>query len=378
MQAPLGPSRGAKALLERLYELETDASTRKVDFAAARKREAEVAAVERMIFEQEALEKVAGEAAAAMKVYRAWQRVPGEFDGCDQIPVPGQVLSYFSTKEGIKGRRADPLLAQITARASREGEMAVLDRPSGKEYAIRGIYGTEIAGEALHDDAEGEEDRHVLESEHSSGVTKEATKSDATLGISHALSNLQTDETSVHSPLDQIQSKNSPLFHTKTVLVGGKKLPKLNKTPRAGVLLNNSYLSREYPMMHLSKTSSASLIRAQGKDDVEFVLGCDALDFGIVPLGSVVIRKVSLQNVSLERARFAVDRMIKPFHLKFQRAPVPAGLRTYIFVEFSAEESGPFESAMTVRSAINIMQCRLHGFVEGTGKLLVNDSDDRN
>lgn len=110
----------------------------------------------------------------------------------------------------------------------------------------------------------------------------------------------------------------------------------------------------------LVRTSAAELIRARGRDDVEFELGCDVLDFGEVKVGDPpILRKIPLQNVSLERARFTVDRVEQPLKVTYQRGPVPAGLKAHLVVEFCATDAGNYHSEIVVRSPVNVLTCKV-------------------
>jgi CRISPR-associated protein Cas5t len=77
--------------------------------------------------------------------------------------------------------------------------------------------------------------------------------------------------------------------------------------------------------LRLTKTSSASLIRAQGKGARQLQLTPGHVHFGGLAPGAVAHRTVRLRNVSAEVARFHVRRPPPPFRVLYKPAPVAPG-----------------------------------------------------
>eukprot|EP00892_Ulva_mutabilis_P004753 jgi/Ulvmu1/264/UM001_0268.1 len=333
-------------LLQRLRALEHDAAQRATKVEQEQQRAAHAAAGSRIMMEQEALEVVAGAAAAEMKEYRAWQKEPGEFDHCPQLPQPGDILRYFASEEGLKAQQEDPLLS-----SGKQGVLRALPlkrtAPSVAEaYAEKGLFGLSCGVDNGPEAGLGEDSIGTGEQP----VSKEPA--DAQRGAA------------VGAGQEREQGQLLRTYPSDHSGPGGVKLPSIRSKPqRATTMLNDAYLQREYQAMHSVKTASAALIRARGLDDVEFKLGCQMINFGEVAQGTVVQRKLVLHNVSLERARFSVDQVAPPLKLSYQRAPVPAGLRTPISVELHAVDVGAFEGAVVVRSAVNVLQCTVRANV---------------
>ena len=352
-----GEASQQQSLIARLRGLELDAAERTQELAKQHTREQEAAAGRRIMFEQEELLKKAGEAAAASKMYRAWEPVVGEFDALPQLPQPGQVLQYFSCEDGIKALRSHDLQHNTGAQEYERLQERLRTMPPSNRFAERGIYG-------VADHVPGPDDVVVEERQQSSvpdgaqGPTQqEATGPQDVLEPTTDSASQQWNETGLDmDPLATMQrSGKSP---TRV------KLPKIYRQAKATTALNDEYLRTEYLTKRLVKTSAAELIRARGRDDVEFELGCAVLDFGEVKQGgSPVVRKIPLQNVSLERARFSVDRVEPPLKVTYQRGPVPAGLKTHLMVEFCPEHVGNYNGEVVVRSPVNVLTCRVSACV---------------
>lgn len=328
-------------LLQRLRALEKDAAQRATQVEMEHQRTANAAAGTRIMMEQEAVEFAAGAAAAKVKDYRAWQKAPGEFDHCPQLPQPGQLLRYFASEEGLRAQQDDPLLS-----CGRQGLLRSLpprraEATLAETYADKGLFGlTSAEGDGAEYSACQGTVSHA--EENATDHSKDASH----IAPAGMVGNAPDEGECLRTyPADQ----SGP---------GGVKLPRINvNSQRVTAALNDAYLHREYQAMHIVKTASAQLIRARGMDDVEFKLSCHSIDFGKVPQGRVMRRKLMLHNVSLERSRFSVDQVALPLKLTYPRVPVPAGLQTQILVELHAGDVGLFEGLVVVRSAVNVLEC---------------------
>lgn len=335
------------ALLQRLRALEQDAAQRATQVEMEHQRIANAAAGTRIMLEQEADEFAAGAAAAQIKDYRAWEKAPGEFDHCPRLPQPGQLLRYFASEEGLRAQQDDPLLS-----SGRQGVLRSLpprraDATLAEAYAGKGLFGLTCA-----------------EGYGADGSACQGTVAPAEVKLADSLKDschMARERTVGSVPEEGECLRTYPADQRGP---GGVKLPRINAKPeRVAAALNDAYLQREYQAMHTVKTASAQLIRARGMDDVEFKLSCHSIDFGQVHQGSVMRRKLTLHNVSLERSRFSVDQVALPLKLTYPRAPVPAGLQTHILVELHAGDVGQFEGLVVVRSAVNVLECTVRAEV---------------
>lgn len=335
-----------KPLLQRLRAMEQDSTQRTADIERQHQKAAGEAAGSRLMMEQEALEFAAGAAAARVKDYRAWQKDPGEFDHCPQAPQPGELLRYFASEEGLRAQQEDPLLS-----SGRQGVLRALpakrsDMSHQEAYAEKGLFGLSSI----------EDDRAVCDGS-PDGIGAVA------LPLAGETAGMPLDQGTESGPGPEHGHllRTYPSDHDGP---GGVKLPRISaRSQRATVMLNDAYLQREYQAMHSVKTASAELIRARGMDDVEFTLSSQMINFGEIAKGSVVQRRLSLHNVSLERARFSVDQVSPPLKLSYKRAPVPAGLRTQILVQLDAQQPGPYEGLVVVRSPVNVLECKVRAHV---------------
>lgn len=353
MQEQQSDSHEQLALLQRLRALEQDAAQRAAQVEEEHQRAANAAAGSRIMIEQEALEFAGGAAAAGMKEYRAWQKEPGEFDICPQLPQPGAVLKYFASEEGLRAQRDDPLLTPGRDSVLRSLPKKCTEATLSQAYADKGLFGLTAGVDDVPecDIARGAsawtEPRLLDDASAKLQIDLRGASRGGGLEEGHCLRTYPADE-------------GGP---------GGVKLPRIGSRPRrATATLNDAYLHREYQAMHAVKTASAQLIRARGLDDVEFKLSCHLLDFGEVAQGSVMHRRLTLHNVSLERSRFSVDQVAMPLKLSYPRDPVPAGLRAQILVELHAGDVGKFEGMVVVRSAVNVLECRVRASIVETGQ----------
>jgi Flagellar-associated PapD-like len=333
-----------RSLVLRLQELELEAAQRAHKVALERQRSERVAAGSNYMEEFEALLQKAGASAAECKVYRAWQRTPGEFEALPQAPHRAEILKYFSSEEGVKAMRAEALSNQAGAEEYHRLQQRLQDAQASQQFADRDIYGVVEERETYN--GPGDES-HGLNTTGTVSFEEPSDPPQSAVGVCN------TSATGNGSPARGNPERCSPVHGSNF------RLPKIYRQPKAATALNDEYLKREYLTKSMVKTASAELIRARGRDDVEFELGCVALDFGDVPLGTSVARKVPLRNVSLERARFSVDQVVPPLKVTCPPGPVPAGLRTQILVEFHAHQPGHFVGQLVVRSAVNVLHCQV-------------------
>ena len=341
-----------QSLISRLRGLELDAAERAQELAKQHAREQEAAAGRQIMFEHEELLKKAGAAAATSKMYRAWEPLVGEFDALPQLPQQGQVLRYFSCEDGIKALRSHDLQHNTGAQEYEKLQERLRSMPQSNHFAERGIYGVaeHVPGP---DDAVEEEQQHIL-----AHAGDEDPIDDGSLR--HGVHQNPADLTSQQRNSTDVHMDQPATAQCSSKISSSIKLPKIYRQAKAATALNDEYLKTEHMTKRLVKTSAAELIRARGLDGVEFELGCGVLDFGEVKLQqSPIVRKIPLQNVSLERARFSVDRVEHPLKVTYQRGPVPAGLKTYLIVEFHPKNIGNFHSEIVVRSPVNVLRCKV-------------------
>lgn len=339
-------SANQESLIARLRGLELDATERAQELAKQHESEQMAAAGRSIMDELDAIAQKAGAAAACSKMYRAWDPPVGEFDALPQLPQQGQVLKYFACEDGITALRCQDLQHNTGALEYERLQERLHNMPPSSHFAERGIYGV-----ARH--VQGPDD-----------VVEVAQQQDFVQ--TSAEEPLEADMQ--HGDMEQAeQVYNSTGLHMEdpgSLQRGGKessrvKLPKIYRQPKAPCTLNKEYLKTEYMTKRLVKTSAAELIRARGRDDVEFELGCELLDLGEVKVGETVVRKIPLQNIGLECARFSVDRVEEPLRITCQHGPVPAGLKTQLLVELTATHAGKYQSEIVVRSPMNILKCRV-------------------
>jgi hypothetical protein len=344
-----------KSLVARLRGLELDAAERAREVAKQHEREQMAAAGRNIMHELDVLAQKAGAAAAASKMYRSWEPAVGEFDALPQLPQKGQVLKYFASEEGIKALRSDALQRNSGVQEYERLQERLRNMPPSLHFAEQGIYGVldhitgpdDLSDERCHDET-AQEGTEEITSHHKLGMQQELQPQDA------AEPPEQNFTDTVLEKNDQGCLQSMGKGSTRV------KLPKIYRQPKANTVLNDEYLKREYMTKRLVRTSAAELIRARGRDDVEFELGCEVLDFGEVQVGAApIVRKIPLQNVSLERSRFSVDHIEPPLKVTYQKGPVPAGLKTYLTVEFSATDVGNYQGEIVVRSPVNLMKCRV-------------------
>jgi Flagellar-associated PapD-like len=367
-------SKAQPKLLQRLTALETAAHVRAMTVAAFEKAKASAEEAERFAAAQEAAAQAAADAANALKVYRAWDPKVGEYDACPQEPQPGQVLRYFDTENGKRAAQQDPLLQDqvdgsrkaLPPRPDASAASTVFGTPgvyrasarSGQEPAEMDVGGAEYDGAGALDESWQEPVWQEQYSTHAS--TRSASPR------SRAKKSMHSTHAKPTSPARTAPSSVSPARSHAVPARARDKLPAFYKQGHASAELNIEVLQREYETMKLTNTASAAQVRARGRDGAEFVLGCAALDFGAVPRGAAVTKKVPLQNVSLGAARFAVDRVAPPLKVAYPHAPVPVGLKVPLAVTFEAgagAEAGPWEGEVVVRSAFNVLRCPVHATV---------------
>lgn len=328
--------------------LELDAAERAKELAKQHESEQMKAVGRNIMREHEALLQKAGDALATSKVYRAWEPTMGEFEALTQLPQQGQVLQYFACEDGIKALRSHDLQHNSGAQEYEKLQERLRNMPPSSHFAERGIYGVVDHVQGPDDSVEEQQQHHVQT------WGEESPDANMYHGM-HQASAESAEQRMNDTGLDT----TDPGSGQESSRV---KLPKIYRQPKVGVL-NDEYLKVEYMTKRLVKTSAAELIRARGRDDVEFDLGCDVLDFGQVKLGELLVRRIPLHNVSLERARFMVERVEPPLKVTYQRGPVPAGLKTHLLVEFHPEpyntELGQYENVIVVRSPVNVLKCRV-------------------
>jgi hypothetical protein len=82
---------------------------------------------------------------------------------------------------------------------------------------------------------------------------------------------------------------------------------------------------KEADALRLTKTSSASLIRAHGKGARQLLLTPGSVHFSGLAPAAVAHRTVRLRNVSAEVVRYHVQRPPQPFRVIYKPAPVAPG-----------------------------------------------------
>lgn len=359
LQEQLGLSPYEKELLQRLRGLEKDAAQRVMQVEKEHQRAEDAYAGTRLMIEQQALELEAGAAAARMKEYRAWHKEPGEFDSCPQLPRPGELLQYFASEEGILAQRNDPLLSSGREVVSRSLPPQRPQATLSEAYANKGLFGLTGGAEDFFTPTEA--------SAHLRSVTAGSPSKPSSPKNWEERTGTQVPASGDGTGPEEegLCLRTYPAGQTGP---GGVKLPSIStRSQRPTAILNDAYLAREYQAMKLVKTASAELIRARGLDDVEFKLGSQLIEFGEVPVGSVLQQRLALHNVSLQRARFSVDQVPLPLKLSYSRTPVPAGLKTHILIELNARDVGLFEGRVVVRSAVNVLECKVRAHVVQAG-----------
>ena len=334
-------------LVERLLELEATAAERAATLAADEAAAAQAAAEKRVVDERQAAERYAAEKASRVKAYRSWQPVPGEFDNCPQVPQAGQVMKYFATENGIKGAREDPRLDGSEAPLSRSTlPPRPAEVPATTAFSTPGVYAARSAAEP----ADVPDDM--------ASTTAATASARETAPVTHAGEPSPSFESTMTFEAAGAQLQGSQQMDKSSAATC--KLPSIYRVPRAATELNEDLLRREYETMRLANTASAALVRARGRDACEFVLGCAAIDFGVVPRGGAASQQLPLHNVSLAPARFSVDQVSPPLHLSYPRGAVPVGLKASIRAEFRPREDEPlglWSSSVVVRSPFNVLRC---------------------
>jgi hypothetical protein len=360
-------SSSQKGLVERLLALESTIEDRAAVFARDASTEAAAAAGAVATAEEHAAVCRAAQAAASSKPYKAWQPQVEEYNTCPAAPRPGELLPYFQTEEGLRALKTDPYLTRKVP--INQKPLAPVDSAAATAFSTPGVYRAQMLplelmpGNRTSGGAAGmcaaERGTHACGE---AAVTQE--KTDPQGMCLKTDSNALLDSTAISAKLagdggrqesqDSCSETSHHAHHPALVL------PSIYRQPQAATELNDAFLSREYSAMRLPNTASAALIRARGRDGAEFALGCKQLDFGVVPLGKVVTRRIPLQNVSLARARFSVEQVDLPLRLTYPRIPVPAGLKVMITAELAAagdQQLGAWSSLIVVRSALNIIRC---------------------
>lgn len=356
-QAP-SVSTQQQSLFTRLRRLELDADERAKDLAKKREKEQMAAAGRNAMHELDMLAQKAGKAAAYSKMYRAWEPEVSEFDELPQLPQPGQVLKYFSCEDGIRALRSDDLQQNSGAQEYERLQERLRNMPPATHFAERGLYrvadDVEDLNAPIKAEWQSQPDENRLDEPQGADMHQQDHKE---------IENDSHGQQMVESGPDSTIVGGGHHDSTGSSRV---KLPKIYGQPKAICTLNDEYLKKEYMTQRLVKTSASELIRARGRDNVEFELGCRILDFGEVKLGDApLLRKIPLQNVSLERARFSVDCVEPPLKVTHQRGPVPAGLKTQLLVELTPTYVGNYQSEIVVRSPVNVLRCKVCACVTG-------------
>jgi hypothetical protein len=344
------------ALVERLLALESTIEHRAGEMAHEASAAAVAATGAVMAAEDRAAACQAAESAALLKPYKAWQPEVEEYHACPKEPKPGELLPYFHSEEGLRASKTDPYLNKMVPVSRKLLGPRPTESAAAATFSTPGVYRAKATTE-----------------ENLLGGSATDTAAAATDPGTHAhREDIPDISATAHAP-DHAGCEDAQRHYCEDVQHAYQHavaLPSIYRQPQAATELNDVFLSREYMALRLPNTSSATLIRARGRDGVEFALGCQELDFGVVPRGTVVGRKIPLQNVSLARARFSVKQVALPLRLTYPRVPVPAGLKVMITAEVAPggqQELGAWSGCIVVCSALNLIRCPVRAvFVEAS------------
>lgn len=330
--------------------------------AEGAEREAEL---QRQQQEQQAAE--AARRAGPQKERKPYPKKVGPFDNAPKRPQPGEVLPYFQCEEGLIALQSDPLLqpaSHISRNTLPPPHAPTAASPGAVIRPGQGVYlasKTQLGGPEPGQQrisSSGSIPAYREPSPASVPYTSESPRSTrSTLQPGRMITVTQpyvSSDSGAAAPLSaSIKSHHHDVYGQPRTLQPA--LPAIYTQDEADVSLNTRYLEKEADALVMTKTSSTSLMRHQGKGLKQFTLTPAHLHFGSVPLGAVAHRTAKLLNTSTERARFSVVRPELPLRVIYKPGPLAAGMATMLTVELVAERVGDFVGEVQIKSELNVL-----------------------
>lgn len=284
------------------------------------------------------------------------ERLP-PFHGTEKRPIPGEVMKYAKTEEGITAYKTSSILCDPQPFCRESLKKPKVQPCSAGASGTPGVY---ISNSTVDEDTTLHPKSEFKKQKAFSQVKKKNDGHTKTMRSPYQYVNFD------HPDLGYTLMDYSKPFGTnpKSVAftVDGKlrhvlpPMPKTYTRDFARTVQNERHLAMEDEALRLSRTACANLVHARGKSIQQLQLSPAHIHFGVVSLGSVARRKATLMNVSLERARFHVVIPPHPLRVVHKPHPLAAGMTTTLEIELAGKQRGDFVGEIEVKSEFNIMR----------------------